>query len=88
MLLTRGPLLPTIMVPPLMEPPSHEMPVVHCCTLEGFVRGSHLALSLPSGDLHSTPRIWIPWPQDTEHFCLKGKRKQENIKKYLKNNNK
>jgi len=39
--------------------------------LPGFVSGSHFALRLPSVDLHSTPRICIPCPQETEHCDLK-----------------
>lgn len=86
LILTRGPLLPTIIVPPPTFPgaDSHEMPVVHCWTLEGFVRGSHLALKPPSADLHSTLRICMPWPQDSEHFwyvsygvCMRNEKREK-----------
>lgn len=42
--------------------------------LPGLVSGSHLALRLPSVDLHSTPRICMPCPHDTEHCKERGQR--------------
>lgn len=65
---------PALPWPPPPAAPSQWMPVEHCCMLPGLVSGSHLALRLPSVDLHSTPRICMPCPHDTEHCKERGQR--------------